>query len=144
MAEIVGLVASVVQLAGAAATVSITLFECARTMKSTYGDINGIASDISDLSFVLEHLSGVLDRNKDKVVKNTTEAITRLIKRCDLVIEELKVTVELVKSKSARFQWLFRKPKIAEMRLSLEGFKSSLGLIIQTLMLAKSLDEDVD
>jgi hypothetical protein len=143
MAELVGLIASVVQLAGTAVTVSLTLFECGRTMKGALSDIDGLAADMSDLSGVLEHLGDILDKHQTRIVAKTTQFLSGQMKRCESVIEQLKVTAELATRKSARIQWLFRKSKMTEMRFSLEGFKSNLTLVIQTLMLAKSLDDDV-
>jgi hypothetical protein len=143
MAEIVALVGSVGQLAGATAAVSLTLFECARTMSSAISDLHSLASDASDLSSVLEHLGEVLEKHQDQIVAKTTLFIRGQMNRCETVIEQLKITAELALRKSARIQWLFRKAKTKEIRHSLEGFKSNLNLVMQTLILAKSLENDV-
>jgi hypothetical protein len=78
-----------------------------------------------------------------QIVAKTTQFIRGQMTRCELVVEQLKITAELATRKSARFQWLFRKSKTTEIRCSLEGFKSNLMLVIQTLILAKSLEDDV-
>ena len=142
MAELVGLVASVVGLAGAAATASLTLFECARRLTNAKKDFESLALDVSDLSNVLEYLVEVIKKHESHVVQTTIKTLDNLVKRCERVLEELRVTAELVKAKSARFKWLFRKPKTMEHKLNLEGFKSNLSLVIQTLILARTIEQE--
>ena len=144
MAELIGLIASIAQLAGAAAAVSLTLFECGRTLRGALGDIDGLAADAGDVSGVLEQLGDVLQQHSARVAAKTTAFVARQMARCEKVVEQLRVTAELARGKFARVQWLFRKAKAAEMKLSLEAFKSNLMLVIQTLMLAKALDDDAE
>ena len=53
MAELVSLVASIVGLAGPAATVSLTLFECGQTLVNARTELDDLGADVSDLSTVL-------------------------------------------------------------------------------------------
>lgn len=142
MAELVGVVAGIVGLAGAAAKVSLALFECGRNLASARIELENLAGNVSDLSTVLEHLVDVLKKYESQVAAQTIETVSRLVTRCEKVLEELKVAAELVKSRAARFKWLFRKPKTQEHNMNLEGFKSNLSLVIQTLSLAKSLEQE--
>jgi hypothetical protein len=60
MAEI-GLIASIVQIAGIGAKVSITLFQIASALGSAGYEVRFVAADISALSLVLTHLSALFE-----------------------------------------------------------------------------------
>ena len=142
MAELVGLAASIVGLAGAAATVSLTLFECGRNWANANKELASLATEVSDLSTILEYLVEVLKIHEKYVATKATETVHLLVMRCGNVLEELKVAAELVKAKFTRMIWLFRKSKILEHKANLKGFKSNLQIIIQTLILAKAIQQE--
>lgn len=142
MAEVIGLIASLITLAGAAATLSLKLFECGSTIKTAYSDFDGLASDVSDLSSVLENVGEILETHQSRIVARTVQDLQRQMKRCETVIEQLKITAELARRKSARVRWLFRKSKTLEIRYSLEGFKTNISMVMITILLSKSLDTD--
>ena len=139
MAEVIGLAASIVGLAGAAASVSLTLYEFVGTVRYAKEELNALAIEASDLSTVLDHLSAILNQNTDCIIAKTVETIDTLIKRCERLLEEFGVTIDLVKARATHIQWLLRKRKTQEMKLSLEAFKSTLSLIIQTVILGKTM-----
>jgi len=142
MAELVGLIASIVQLAGAAATVSLTLYECGQTVSQAKTELNDLANEVSDLSTVLEYLNDVLEGCRQSVIARTVSTIETLVSRCKATLNEILKAAKLVEGKNARWKWLFRKPRTLQLKLSLEGFKSNLGLVIQTLALAKTLQKE--
>lgn len=142
MAELVGLIASIGSIAGAAAKVSLALFECGRDIASARTELDSLASEVSDLSSALEYLIDVVRKHESQIIAQTIKTINNLVMRCEKVLEELKITAELVKSRAARFKWLFRKPKILEQKTNLQAFRSNLSLVIQTLILAKSLEHE--
>ena len=137
MAEVIGIVASIVGLAGAAATVSLKIYDFVDTIWHAKKELNTLALGASDLSTVLNHLSTVLDQNCASVLAKTVETADTLINRCKSLLEEIDATVDLVKLKSARAKWLLRKRKTQQMSLSLETFKSTLSLMIQTVTLGR-------
>lgn len=142
MAEVVGLAASIVGLAGAAASVSLTLYDFVRTVRYAKEELNALAIQASDLSTVLDHLSAVLNQSSDCIILKTVETIHTLVWRCERLLEEIKVTIDIVKSKATHIHWLLRKRRTEEIKLSLEGFKSTLSLIIQTVILGKTMKDD--
>ena len=141
MAEVVGLAASIVGLARAAASTSLALYEFVQTIRYAKDELNALAIEASDLSTVLDHLSVVLSQHSDCIISKTVETINTLIKRCERLLEEFDVTIELVKVKAGHIKWLLRKRKTLEMKLSLESFKSTLSLIIQTVILGRTLKD---
>ena len=141
MAELVGLVASITSLAGAAAKVSLALFEWGRSLANARIEVSSLAADASNLSIVLEDLVGVFTNCESQVVPKTIKTVGILVTRCENILEELKVTIELVRAKAGRFKWLFRKRIMQEHKTSLEGIKSNLSLVIQTLVLAKAFEQ---
>ena len=137
MAEIVGLVASVITLAGAAATVSLEIYEFVDTVWHAKKELNDVAIEASDLSTVLDHLSTVLNQNVDSISSKTVQTAGTLIKRCENILSEIHVTIDLIKVKATHVQWLLRKRNTQQMKLSLETFKSTLSLMIQTVTLGR-------
>ena len=69
----VGLTASIVSLAGAAATVSLTLYNFVGTVRHAKEELNALAIEASDLSRVLDHLSAVLNQSNNYIVSKTVE-----------------------------------------------------------------------
>lgn len=143
MAELAGLIASVAGLAGAATSVSLTLFRCASKWDSALSGLASIAADSHNLATVLDYFVTILQQHGQRISLAAIRRLGMITKRCEKTIEQLKVTAKLVEACFPRRQWLFRKEKAAEMKCSLEAFKSNISLIIQTVMLAKSLDDDV-
>lgn len=142
MAEVLGLVATVVGLVGKTASVSFTLFEIGRNLSDARKELDSLAADVSDLSNVLDHLVDVLKKYEAYMVDKTVRTVHRLVKRFELVMDELSIAADLGKAKYARIQWLFNKPKTLEHKSSLEGFKSNLNLVIQTLILASQMENE--
>jgi hypothetical protein len=104
-------------------------------------ELDTLARDIWGLSTMLELPGDVRKRHESCRVEKTMKIVDRLVNRCENVLEELKVAAELVNSKSGRLRWLYHKPKIMEHKLNLEGFKSNLLLSMQTLSLAKVMEQ---
>ena len=132
MAEVIGL----------AATISLTLYDFVGTVRYAKDELNASAIEASDLSTVLDHLSAVINQNTDRIISKTIETIKTLIKRCKRILEQFDVTIDLVKARATHVKWLLRKKKTREMKLSLESFKSTLSLIIQTVILGKTMEDD--
>ena len=122
MTEVVGLAASIVGLGRAAAYLSLTLYKFAGTVNYVKEELNGLAIEASDLSTVLDHLSAVLNQSNDCIISKTVETIDMLIKRCERLLEEFRVTIDLVKSRAIHIQWLLRKRKIQENGIEPRGF----------------------
>jgi hypothetical protein len=135
-------VASVVGLAGTAATVSLTLFECGTIVVHAKKEMDNLANDARDLSLALEYLGDVLDRHANYVTSGALKAVNGMVDKCNSALLDLRFAAELVKTKSSRLLWLFRRPKIQQHKFYLDGIKSTLMLMIQTISLAKLLEQD--
>ena len=142
MAEVLGLVSTVAGLVGKTASISFTLFEIGQNLKDARRELDSLAADVSDLSNVLDHLVGILKKYEAHMVDKTVRTVQTLMKRFELVVDELSIAADLGKAKYARIQWLFNKPKTLEHKASLEGFKSNLNLVIQTLILASQMENE--
>ena len=142
MADPLSNAASIVGLSGAAATVSCKIYEFVDTIYHAKPELNALAIEASDLSTVLNHLSVVLDQNSESIQTKTIETEDTLAERCTNLLNEINVTIDLAKAKYTRATWLFRKRKIQQMKLSLEGFKSTLSLMIQKITLGRVMDDE--
>lgn len=142
MAEI-GLVASIVNIAGAGAQLSLTLYRIAETVGSAGFEAQIIAAETSLLSQSLTQLSKTLNgRTND----NELHGIVRgVMKQCRSVLRELRrLTKEIVPAKSqshqpsnpgfmARLRWLLRRPKVLFLRTCICSFSTNLNLLVTSL-----------
>ncbi|KAL9615634.1 MAG: hypothetical protein Q9160_009361 [Pyrenula sp. 1 TL-2023] len=146
MAEI-GLVASIIGVAGAGAKVSLTLFQIANALGSAADEVRFIAADTNALSLVLTNLSNVLRVRRAIAASEGEEIAGATLLLCRSILES---TDELVSCLSPllerscftatqaalRLRWLFEKSKFMAHRQSLESLKSTLNLLVSTISFA--------
>jgi hypothetical protein len=149
MAEI-SLIASIVQIAGIGAKVSITLFQFASALGSAGYDVRFVAADISALSLVLTHLSDTL-RGRKSTESEGEQIAGAVVLLCRSVVDDsqelLKHLDPLVNATGSasinaalRVRWIFEKSKFATHRQSLESLKSTLNLLVTTMSLAAAVE----
>ena len=136
MAEAVGLAASVVGLASFAATISLTLFDCCRTMKHAHEQINDMAADVALFAGVLEHLGQVLDDQDGLIVDRTVRTINDIVNVGSTIFNEIGMTIKIRRGMASRVVWLFEKSKAREIKSKLESLKSTLNVMLQTITLS--------
>jgi hypothetical protein len=149
MAEI-GLIASIIGVAGAGAKISITLFQIASAIGSAGNEVRFVAADTNALSLVLTNLSRTLRDNRAAAQEGEQIAGAVLL-MCRTVIDDsnelishlqplVQRTTKAPKDTLLRISWLFQKSKFAIHRQSLEGLKSTLCLLVTTMSFAAAVE----
>ncbi|CBX92235.1 hypothetical protein IAQ61_000414 [Plenodomus lingam] len=137
MAEVLGLVASVIQVAGAGLKLSQTLYQYADGVATADRRIKDIAKEVQLTSLVIDELGNVFRRDETVRLISKTAVTTaeETMKECSAVFAEIETT--LAKSKKGRMgKWTlpFRDNKIELLRSHIEKLKSTLQLLMQVLL----------
>ncbi|KAJ9603397.1 hypothetical protein H2200_012175 [Cladophialophora chaetospira] len=142
--EILGIAASVAQIADLGARLSVKLFVFSRKIKSADKSIEAISQDIASTGAVLQELG------KEISNKDTNELLTQeglriahdLITSCQKVFNELDTALDgrvtdnsIVKAWRSRLKYPFIEAQVELLRLNLERLKSSLVLVLNALIL---------
>lgn len=147
MAEIVGLVASLITLAGATAKLAETLLKAVNILQSAQMEARYIAMDISTLSSTLTQLSQVLEISHSKTDK-LREITAVLIVACKTLIEDLTELIGdpgpynaaqrriMMPYLKLRFRWVMNGPKVTFLKSLVDSFKTTTILLVSTMNLA--------
>jgi len=153
MAEVIGLVASLITLAGASAQLARTLLDVANVIKSAEYEARLIAADINVFSSSLTQLSMVVDTPHIKTEK-LREITVVLIAACKTLIEDLKMLIgEPVQQDPARrafiisliqfrFRWIKVGPKVMFVKSLVDSFKTTILVLVSTMNLAVVLERN--
>lgn len=145
MAEI-GIVASVIQLAGAGLKLSISLYSFAETVSSADKDIKRVAKDVSLTSAVLTELGQNLkdDNQKGVASDNAITTAEEVVHECSELFAEINAALDKASGKGTgkfsfgKLKWPFLQPKMELLRSNLERLKSTLILMLHVLAYATS------
>lgn len=135
MAEI-GLVASVLQVAGAGLKLSQTLYQYADGVTTADRRIKDIAKDLQLTSFVIEELSNIFQLESSSTVLSEKAIKTAhdTVKECAHVFVEINKAITKTKKNSlGKFLLPFRDPKLELLRSNIDRLKSNLQLLMQVL-----------
>lgn len=136
MAEVVGLVASVIQVAGAGLKLSQTLYQYADGVATADRRIKDIAKEIELTSFVIEDLGAIFnqDENATIISSNAVRTANETMKECSVVFAEISATLKKSKKNTfGRLMLPFRDLKIQLLRDHIDKLKSTLTLLMQVL-----------
>jgi hypothetical protein len=140
MAEVVGLVASVVQLAGAGLKLSQALYQYADGVATADRRIKKIAKDVELTSLVVQELGEIFkkDETANLISVNAVKTANETIKECSEVFKDIQVILDKSRlGKMGRLLLPFRDNKIELLRSQLDKLKSTLELLMQVLMHAQ-------
>jgi uncharacterized membrane protein YqiK len=163
--EILGIAASVIQIADAGARLSSKLFVFTRKVKNADRSIQDISREIAATGAALRGLGEALEQDKyatlgsrhsfhqtTQIVADCWEAFTeinetiggeKLVKGDDATNEKVSNAIAKFKQPSLsfkqRFKFPFKEPQINMLRSKLESLKSSLMLMLQVLLLAEQV-----
>jgi hypothetical protein len=140
MAEL-GIIASVVGLASLGAKVSMTLFECGRTMRHAREQIEDMASEVTPFTNVLKELGSVLKAQEGFYTDVAVRIVHATMKECKGVFKEIRSAIKMKQRSSVAVKWLFKKSKAEELKRRMEALKSSLSLVLQVVQLGKKADD---
>jgi hypothetical protein len=149
MAEVVGLVASIVQLAGAGTKLSSALYHFTTSAVRADRDIADIAGDVELTSSALESVGKVFETEDAKSIISTkaVQDANNIIKRCEAVFNDISELVEKrwTTSKNGKrglsmmgkLSWPLKEQRVELHRRRLESLKNSLVLLLHVLQLAQ-------
>lgn len=135
MAEI-GLIASVIQVAGAGLTLSNTLYQYANSVSSADKRIRDIAQDVKLTSFVIDELGRIFkqDETTALISKNAVNTAEETVRECSNVFTEMEAALKKFKKNTlGRLMLPFREPKLELLRTNIDRLKSTLQLLMQVL-----------
>ncbi|KAF2027862.1 hypothetical protein EK21DRAFT_29659, partial [Setomelanomma holmii] len=152
MAETVGLIASVIQVAGAGLKLSQTLYQYADGVATADARIKLIAKEIQLTSFIIDELGDVFknDETSTLMSEKAMKMANETMKECSTVFAEVDATLKKSKKNTlGRLMLPFRDNKIELLRNHIEKLKSTLQLLMQVLTVAhqvaaKQLDREAE
>ena len=149
MAEVVGLAASVFQIGGAGAKLSIELYNFISTASRADKEVTHIADDVKLTSNVLGEVGKVLasDDAKKLVNQKAVQHAKDLIKQCEEIFNELNDIIQRARRPDAngklrisfktKMSWPMKEQRVELLRRRLETIKSSLQVLFYVLQLAQ-------
>jgi hypothetical protein len=164
MAEI-GLIASVIGVAGAGLKLSITLYTFSETVATAADSIKAIAKDVSLTSAVLEELGSNLKHDEQARLYSGAALKTAqtVVVDCEAVFKQIDGALsksmerisglssngkrkgkggKVVLSAMEKLKWPFLQPKMQELRANLERLKSTLVLMLNVLTYARKVQTE--
>ncbi|KXT00987.1 hypothetical protein AC579_4402 [Pseudocercospora musae] len=154
MAE-AGLVFGIIALVGTGTKLAISTFDFATTLGGAGRELQIVATEISTFSSTLRQLQGVLDHAHFKPTSQAISTVQQITKHCAEVFKDIEERVTSLRgvkddgnapTSTAFFptpdfvekvKWTFKKPKVMEMRSTLEACKSTLNVMLNTMLLAE-------
>jgi hypothetical protein len=149
MAEVVGLAASIIQIAGTGAKLSVALYNFTTSAARADQDIKDIADDVELTSNALESVGKVFEAEdaKSLISKKAISDANNIIKKCESVFNEVSEMVEKRRrvgkdgkkslSVMGKLSWPLKEQRIELYRRRLESLKNSLVLLLHVLQLAQ-------
>jgi hypothetical protein len=152
MAEAIGLIASVVQAAGAGLKLSQTLYQYADGVATADRRIKDIAKEIELTSGVIDELGDIFsqDETTSLISKKAVQTANETMREYSVVFAEIEATLaKSRKSKVGRLMLPFRDNKIEQLRNHIDKLKDTLQLLMQVLTRAhlvssKKLDREAE
>lgn len=145
MAEI-GLVASIIGIAGAATQLSMGLYKFAENMRQCRPEATILANEVSLLGWSLDELATSFSK-ASRISKKAARTARQLIHSCRILIagvdESLKAS-SMDKRGSAAFwasvKWPFKKERLDYLRSHLESLKTTLLVLLGSMKLKNASD----
>lgn len=143
--EILGVAASVIQIADLGARLSVKLFTFSRKIKSADKSIDSISQEIAATGAVLKQLGNELskDENVELCSKEALATTKGLVDRCMDVFNDLNSSLDghfssnsIVAGWKQRLKFPFLEDQIQLLRANLERLKSSLLVMLNVLIFA--------
>ncbi|OQO05737.1 hypothetical protein B0A48_09831 [Cryoendolithus antarcticus] len=149
MAEL-GVAASIIALVGTGTKLSIAIFDFAATVGGAGKELQHVATEISGLCSVLQHLRALLTHAHFKPSPTAVASVQKITNHCESTFSEIDAVVTGLRGNitdshfpattpdfANRVKWTFKKSKVTMLRSSLEACKSTLSLMLSTLLLAQ-------
>lgn len=147
-AEIIGLAASVVQLADVGLRLSVNLYTYTRKVKSADRSIEALSNEIATTGAILRQLGAQFDDEHTRQLckPQAIDTARGLVADCEKVFAKLQKLADPLepakKSKVGilqRVKFTFLESHIDELKANLDRLKSSLLVILNLLILAEQV-----
>jgi hypothetical protein len=145
MAEI-GLVASIIGIAGAATELSMGLYKYADKMRHSRPEATILANEVSLLGWSLDELASSF-KKASRISKRASRTARELIISCQILIDEVNDSLKqssLEKRGGAAFwasvKWPFKRERLDYLRSHLESLKTTLLVLLGSIKLKNAND----
>lgn len=152
--EVIGIVASIVQIADLGARISVQLCSVYRTVKDANDSMRSLSSDVSLTCSVLHELASALKQDSETQLCSPTafETTTEILKECKAVFE--KINDEIKRDQATeknpilrgaqKLTLAFQGPDLDLLKSNLERLKSTMLLMLNVTMYAGQIRKYVE
>ncbi|KAI1114886.1 hypothetical protein F5Y14DRAFT_460976 [Nemania sp. NC0429] len=134
------IIGSIAGISTAGISLSRAIYDVISSVRNAPKEVSDIAKGLCDLSITLKELRRVLNGGRDVYRRKLIRRLASAIRRVGQVQGEIKSLLEGTSS-LAKLKWIFRKSKVTELLYAIESHKTSISLILQTMILAVQLKE---
>jgi hypothetical protein len=142
MAEVVGLLASIFQVAGVGVKLSRTLYDYGISVSGAEKRLYGIAKDVELTSHIVTELGRLFEeRSTQEFLSEDSVIMARdAVAECDAVFQAMEDVVNKIRKNGlAKWSIYFRESKIDLLRSNLDRLKGNLQLLMQIIIHKKQV-----
>src|SRR3989440_9025984 len=143
MAEIIGLIASIVSLVATGAKLCQSLYGIGASIGSAETELTSIAEEIDLFCSVLNHLRSILQKQQARArySKECLETINNIVLGCEGVFNKVNMVIGKLQKQDnndaeasvvAGITWHYQKPKVQILKGKLESLKTTLQIMLAT------------
>lgn len=148
--EVVGIVASIIQLADVGAKLSVKLCSFYRTVKVANQSLEGLSSDVSLTCSILNELGKVLEQDEQAKICSKQAFCTaqEVLTECKAVFQKIEGALEKyeqetepnpIRRGARKISAAFAKPDLDVLKSNLERLKTTTLLMLHVIMYAGDL-----
>jgi hypothetical protein len=137
MAEVIGLVASIVQVAAFGLTLSRTLHDYGASVVGAEKRLKGLDKDIEFTSRIISQLGTSLGNTQVQalVAEDTIRLTQDVVAECDAIFQAMEDVVTRIRNSGiGKWTIYFRESKIELMRANLDRMKGNLQLLMGVII----------
>ena len=149
MPSVLGIVASIICVAGAGLRLSFLLNTVGCEIASAGIEIHSISKGVSLFSLLLKQVGQALQDSDSVHSSEALETAQEISRECQMVFDEIQEMLDrlltrrtdgsLKPSVQQRFRWCFKKGRVQYLLAQLESLKLNLLLMLQILQLGKKM-----
>lgn len=152
MAEI-GLIASIVSVAGAGLQIAMSLRQLASEIREAAREVHDVATSVSLFSMTLKQVGNCVKDNASPHSESALDTLEDIIMNCRSNFNKIESMISQVRkdtyrqhdkesmSLGRRVQWVFKKSKVKYLTSQLESSKLTLSIMLQVLTLRTVMEE---
>jgi hypothetical protein len=130
------IVAAIAGVASAGIRLSTALYDLIASIRDAPKAMKDVARGISDMSVVLYELRRILRKHGELFKRRLLSRLDSAAKRVRAVHGEVRSMIRRSDAVVARVLWVFRQAKVLQLLSMIEGIKSGVGIMLQTMVLA--------